>query len=119
MRHVVYTSFAGAAPDATFTLGRDHDDAEAGDPRESGMTFTFLRDNFYADLLPYFADESGVIRGPAGDGRVAAVARGDVADVALAVLRDPAAHADATYVLTGPEALTIGEIAARAGRART
>jgi len=114
VRHVIYTSFAGAAPDATFTLGRDHHDAEQA-IRRSGMTFTFLRDNFYADLLPWFADEAGVIRGPAGDGRVAAVARRDVADVAAVVLRDPAAHADATYVLTGPEALTLTEIAARAG----
>jgi uncharacterized protein YbjT (DUF2867 family) len=110
--HVVYTSFAGAAPDATFTLGRDHHDAEQA-IRESGMTFTFLRDNFYADVLPWFADESGVIRGPAGDGRVAAVARRDVADVATVVLREPAAHADATYVLTGPEALTLAEVAER------
>ncbi len=112
--HVVYTSFAGAAADATFTLGRDHHDAELA-IRESGMRFTFLRDNFYADLLPLFADEAGVIRGPAADGRVAAVARRDVADVAVAVLRDPAAHVDATYVLTGPEALTLAEIAERAG----
>ena len=110
--HVVYTSFAGAAPDATFTLGRDHHDAEQA-IRESGMTFTFLRDNFYADVLPWFADESGAIRGPAGDGRVAAVARRDVADVATVVLREPAAHADATYVLTGPEALTLAEVAER------
>jgi uncharacterized protein YbjT (DUF2867 family) len=110
--HVVYTSFAGAAPDATFTLGRDHHDAEQA-IRESGMTFTFLRDNFYADVLPWFADESGVIRGPAGDGHVAAVARRDVADVATVVLREPAAHADATYVLTGPEALTLAEVAER------
>ncbi len=28
VRHVVYTSFCGAAADATFTLGRDHHDAE-------------------------------------------------------------------------------------------
>jgi uncharacterized protein YbjT (DUF2867 family) len=112
--HIVYTSFAGAAPDATFTLGRDHFDAEQA-IRETGMTFTFLRDNFYADVLPYFADAEGVIRGPAGDGRVAAVARADVADVAATVLRAPAEHADATYVLTGPEALTMTEVAARAG----
>jgi len=112
--HIVYTSFAGAAADATFTLGRDHFDAEAG-IRETGMAWTFLRDNFYADLLPYFADRSGVIRGPAGDGRVAAVARADVADVATTVLRSPADHADTTYVLTGPEALTMAEVAARAG----
>jgi len=114
--HIVYTSFFGADPRAVFTLGRDHADAEAA-VRESGMRFTFLRDNFYSDLLPHFADESGVIRGPAGDGRVAAVARADVADVASAVLRDPAAHVDTTYELTGPEALTLDEVAARAGAA--
>ena len=114
VRHVVYTSFCGAAPDATFTLGRDHHDTEQA-IRESGMVFTILRDNFYADVLPLFADESGVIRGPAGDGRVAAVARADVADVAAAVLRDPTRHAGVTYALTGPEALTLTEVAARAG----
>jgi uncharacterized protein YbjT (DUF2867 family) len=116
VRHIVYTSFFGADPDAVFTLGRDHADAELA-IRESGMAFTILRDNFYSDLLPYFADDAGVIRGPAGSGRVAAVARADVADVATAVLRDPASHAGATYELTGPEALTLHEIAARAGAA--
>jgi uncharacterized protein YbjT (DUF2867 family) len=113
VRHLVYTSFAGASADATFTLGRDHHDAEQA-IRESGMAFTILRDNFYADVLPAFADESGVIRGPAGDGRVAAVARADVADIAALVLRDPDRHVDATYTLTGPEALTLTEVAARA-----
>ncbi|QYJ03793.1 NAD(P)H-binding protein [Nocardioides panacisoli] len=114
VRHVVYTSFQGASPDATFTLGRDHADAEATIPA-SGMSATLLRDNFYADILPLFADTEGVLRGPAGEGRVAAVARADVADVAAAVLRDPAAHAGATYTLTGPEALTLTEVADRAG----
>ena len=56
-----------------------------------------------------------MIRGPAGEGRVAAVARADVADVASAILRDPAAHADVVYELTGPEALTLSQIADRAG----
>ena len=112
--HVVYTSFSGAAADATFTLGRDHHDAEQA-VRETGMAFTFLRDNFYLDVLPLFADREGVIRGPAGEGRVAAVARADVADVATVVLRDPATHAGATYTLTGPEALTMAEVADRAG----
>ena len=114
VNHIVYTSFFGADPNAVFTHGRDHADAEAA-IRASGMRFTLLRNNFYSDLLPYFADESGVIRGPAGDGRVAAVARADVADVAAEILRNPAAHAGVTYELTGPEALTFDEIAARAG----
>jgi NAD(P)H dehydrogenase (quinone) len=120
--HLIYTSFVGASLDAVFTLGRDHADAEAA-IREaasvSGMTFTLLRDNFYADFVPMFASEDGVIRGPAGDGRFAAVARADVADVIVAVLRDravdAAAHADATYSLTGPEAMTMAEAAERAG----
>lgn len=114
--HLVYTSFSGAAADATFTLGRDHFDAEAA-IAASAMTATVLRDNFYLDVLPSFADREGVLRGPAGEGRVAGVARADVADVAAAVLRDPGAHAGATYTLTGPEALTLTQVAQRAGAA--
>jgi uncharacterized protein YbjT (DUF2867 family) len=81
------------------------------------MAHTFLRDNFYLDVLPYFADADGVIRGPAGAGLVAAVARADVADVAAVVLRSPAEHAGATYELTGPEALAFDDIAARTSKA--
>lgn len=114
VRHLVYTSFSGAAPDARFTLGRDHFDAEQA-ITASGLAHTILRDNFYLDLLPHFAGEDGVIRGPAGEGRVAAVARADVAAVAAEVLRAPDDHAGATYELTGPEALTLTEVAARAG----
>nr|WP_151082780.1 NAD(P)H-binding protein [Nocardioides cynanchi] len=108
--HVVYTSFAGAAADCTFTLGRDHYATEQH-LRASGMRHTFLRDNFYLDFLPLMVGEDGVIRGPAGRGRVAAVARADVARVAAAVLTDPGSHRDTTYTLTGPEALTLADAA--------
>jgi NAD(P)H dehydrogenase (quinone) len=110
VRHVVYTSFLGAAPDATFTLARDHWATEEH-LRASGMAFTFLRDSFYLDVLPEFGGKEGVIRGPAGDGRVAAVARADVARVAATVLADPERHAGRTYDLTGPQALTLAEAA--------
>ncbi|GAA2171797.1 SDR family oxidoreductase [Agrococcus versicolor] len=116
VRHVVYTSFQGAAADATFTLGRDHHAAEEA-LRASGMAWTFLRDSLYQESLVRFADAEGVIRGPAGDGRLAVVSRVDVADVAAAVLRDPDAHAGATYTLTGPDAPTITEAVARASAA--
>ena len=69
VRHIVYTSFLGAAPDATFTLARDHWVTEEH-IRASGLAFTFLRDSFYLDFLPALAGEDGVIRGPAGDGLV-------------------------------------------------
>ena len=113
--HIVYTSFVGAGDDAGFTLARDHGATEAH-LRASGLATTMLRDNFYADVFPLFASD-GVIEGPAGSGRVAAVAIADVARVAAAVLAEPAAHADAVYDLTGPEALTVDEIAAAITRA--
>jgi uncharacterized protein YbjT (DUF2867 family) len=109
--HLVYTSFAGAAPDATFTLARDHWATEQH-IRASGLPYTFLRDNLYADFLTFMVGDDGVIRGPGGDGRAAVVAQDDIADAATAVLRDPAAHAGATYDLTGPQALSFAEMAA-------
>lgn len=114
VRHIVYTSFFRADPEAEFTLGRDHADAEAA-IAASGMIYTLLRDNFYVDVLPTFADPDGVIKGPAGNGAVSAVARADVADAASVIVRDPAAHAGKTYDLTGPEAVTLREVAGRAG----
>ena len=129
--HLVYISFSGAAPDATFTLARDHWATEQH-IRASGVPFTFLRDNLYADFLPQMVGADGVIRGPAGGspagsaaeggapeggspagaGRAAVVAQDDIADAVVAVLRDPGAHAGRAYELTGPEALTLAEVAA-------
>lgn len=120
VQHIVYTSFFGAAPDSTFTLGRDHYATEEW-IKASGMDYTFLRDNFYLDFLPLLAGEDGVIRGPAGDGVVAAVARADVARSAVTVLRDPALHVGRTYDLTGPEDISLATAASllTAGTGRT
>lgn len=109
--HLIYTSFVGAGPNATFTLVRDHWATEEH-IRASGLRFTFLRDNLYADFFPLMVGEDGVIRGPAGDGRVAAVAQDDIAEGVATVLVAPTSHVGATYDLTGPEALTLDEVAA-------
>jgi NAD(P)H dehydrogenase (quinone) len=110
VERIVYTSFLNAARDATFTLGRDHWATEER-IRATGMTWTMLRDNLYADFLPFLPGDDGVIRGPAGDGRVSAVAQHDVAAVATRVLLEPGRHDGAAYGLTGPEALSLGEVA--------
>ncbi|WP_459312471.1 SDR family oxidoreductase [Arthrobacter sp. MDT2-2] len=110
VQHIVYTSFLGAASDAAFLLGRDHWYTEEH-IRRSGMAWTFLRDNLYLDVVPALA-EDGVIRGPAGNGLLSAVAQADVARSAAAVLRAPDAHAGTAYHLTGPEAFTLAEAAA-------
>jgi NAD(P)H dehydrogenase (quinone) len=113
--HIVYTSFQGAAPDCTFTFGRDHFHTEEH-IKATGVTYTFLRDNLYLDFMPLLCGADGVIRGPAGDGRVAAVARDDIAEVATAVLTGDG-HEDQTYDLTGPEAFTLAEAAEEIARA--
>lgn len=110
VRHIVYTSFFGAAPDAVFTLARDHFETERL-IAEAGIGHTFLRDNLYIDFLEHLAGEDGIIRGPSGAGHVAAVSRADVARSAVAVLREPSGHIGHTYELTGPEALTLTEVA--------
>lgn len=117
VRSIVYTSFLAAAPDAVFTLGRDHAATEQL-IRDSGMSWTFLRDNFYMDMMELFAGDDGVIRGPAGTGRCSLVSRSDVAATAVAVIRDPAAHAETAYDLTGPEALTLDEVAQKISAVR-
>jgi uncharacterized protein YbjT (DUF2867 family) len=112
---IVYLSFLGNSADSVFTLGRHHFFTEQR-ILASGLEFTFLRDSLYQDFLPFMADAAGVIRGPAGDGRVSAVSSDDVADVAAAVLRAAEAgdtrHDGAAYSLTGPAALTLDEVAA-------
>jgi len=106
---IVYLSFLGASPAATFTLARQHWATE----RHIGTTpvrWTFLRDSLYADLLPFMVGADRVLRGPAGDGTVSAVTRDDVADVVVAVLLGDG-HDGMTYDVTGPQALTLAEIA--------
>ncbi|KAA1424689.1 SDR family oxidoreductase [Mumia zhuanghuii] len=110
VRQIVYLSFVGAGPDAGFTLARDHGATEEY-AKSSPLAWTFLRDNFYTDAIRTMFGEDGVIRGPAGHGRVASIARDDVAAVAARVLADPRSHVGRAYELTGPEALTLAEFA--------
>jgi uncharacterized protein YbjT (DUF2867 family) len=110
VERVVYTSFLRASPDATFTLARHHWATEER-LREHDLAYTALRDGMYLDFLPFMAGAAGVIRGPAGDGRVAMVARDDIADVAVAVLLGDG-HERATYDITGAALHTMAEYAA-------
>jgi NAD(P)H dehydrogenase (quinone) len=114
VRRIVYTSFVSAGPDATFTFARDHWHTEEH-IRASGAAFTFLRHNLYIDFVPVLCPPEGVIRGPADDGRVAAVSRDDIAEVAAAVLTGDG-HDGETYDITGIEAFTLTEAAAELAR---
>ncbi len=111
VERIVYVSFLGASPTATFTLARDHWATEQH-LRSVGVAHTIVRNNIYADFTPHFIGTDGSIRGPARDGRAAVVAQADIAEVAVAVLTSDGAYDGRTLNLTGPEALKIDEIAA-------
>jgi NAD(P)H dehydrogenase (quinone) len=111
VERIVYLSFYDAGPDSTFTFARDHWHTEQH-IRGSEVSFVFLRDNLYLDVLPLMFSAEGVAAGPAENGRFAGVARDDVADVAVTVLLDPSAHEGRTYDLTGPEAISLADVVA-------
>ncbi|CAN5860963.1 hypothetical protein BH23ACT1_BH23ACT1_13850 [soil metagenome] len=53
VRHIVYTSIYGAAPDAVFTFARHHWATEQ-QIQANGLRWTFLRNNLYLDSSPCF-----------------------------------------------------------------
>jgi NAD(P)H dehydrogenase (quinone) len=112
---IVYVSFVGAGPYATFTFARDHWHTEEH-IRASGVAHTVLRNNLYLDMLPHFPGADGVLRGPAGAGKFGGVARDDIADVAVAALTT-SGHDATTYDVTGPVAITMDQVAAELTRA--
>jgi len=78
-----------------------------------------VRNGIYADLLVARALAEGAIVFGGGRGRVAWVARDDLAEAAAVVALAAAEHAGATLTLTGPQALDLEEVgAAVAGAAR-
>lgn len=114
VERIVYLSFLSAAADATFTLARQHFHTEQH-LRSTGVRFTVLRPSLYLDSLPRRVGDDGVIRGPAGDGRAAFVARDDIADVAAIVLTT-GNHDGKIYDLTGREAISLDETANQLSR---
>jgi NAD(P)H dehydrogenase (quinone) len=81
----------------------------------TGLPATFLAPSMYMETLLRSADtirDQGLIFAPAGQATVGFVAAQDVARVAAHVLTTPG-HEDQTYLLTGPQALSYADVAAR------
>lgn len=110
VERIVYLSFLEASADSTFLLGRQHFATEEH-IRSKDVGFVFLRSSLYADFVPFFTGEDGVIRAPAGDGKVSWISRDDIADtVVVALLTDR--FGGEALENTGPEALDLHETAA-------
>ncbi|MFE7189286.1 NAD(P)H-binding protein [Kitasatospora sp. NPDC057541] len=112
VEHVVYTSLSGDGDHLAYALA--HRWTERRLRASATLCWTVLRNGLYAELLGFLArpDADGVITAPLGDGRLAAVARADLAEVAAEVALAPAGHAGRVYELVGEEAVGGAEIAA-------
>lgn len=107
--HLIYLSLKGSSPESAFPYSRDHYESERF-LAETGIAFTSLRNAFYLDMFFQKFGPDGIVRGPAGDGRGAFITREDVAQVAAAAALNPPVG---VIDVTGPEALSIAEIAER------
>lgn len=111
---VVKVSAIGAADDSAFSITRWHAESERL-LKSSGMAWTILQPNFFMQnvlvMFPTILSEA-TIYAPAGDGRISMVDAGDVGAVAAAVLTG-GGHEETTYVVTGPEPLSLAEVATR------
>lgn len=109
---VVKLSGPRPAADSTLVFERWHAAIEQR-LQASGIPAVVLRPSTYMSNLLAYAESvarSGMLFAPADDARIAFVDPGDVAAVAATVLLD-ARHDGHTYRLTGPAAITYGQVA--------
>ncbi len=114
VRHLVKLSQFAASPDSPVRFLRYHAAVEQA-IRNSGMDWTFLHPNLFMQGMLQFSGmvrDKGMIAAPIGDAHVSVVDVRDNAAVAAAALTEHG-HAGRTYTLTGPEALTHAEMAAK------
>lgn len=110
VQHVVFSSVAGADTNRVVPHHRVEQHL-----RNSRLPWTILRPGFFAQNLAdaYRDDINGRDRLllPAGDGRAAFIDVRDVGDVAARIFADPVRYRQASYLLTGPQALSFDEVA--------
>ncbi len=109
--HIVYLSFVGAGPGASFVHARSHGATEAM-LADSGVPFTAVRNGMYADEVASWFDASGRITGPGGDGRISLTYRPELAEAIAVLLADPSHDDRRAVTITGPESFTLAELAA-------
>ncbi|MEU2133318.1 NAD(P)H-binding protein [Streptomyces sp. NPDC018352] len=108
--HVVYTSLTADGDHLPYALPHRWTERRLQD---TTMNWTILRNGLYAELLGGLAAPTadGRIIAPLGEGRLAAVARADLADAAVRVTTEAPAHARRIYELVGEQAVGGADLA--------
>jgi uncharacterized protein YbjT (DUF2867 family) len=114
VRHIVKFSGMGCWDDAKFRFARMHAEVERY-LEGSGVAWTHLRPSTFMQTflleVPTILYE-GTVNLPMADAKLSPVDVDDIAQVAVALLRGTG-HEGKRYEMTGPEALTMNEIAER------
>ena len=114
VKHIVKLSVMGADADLRITGGRLHRQAEKI-IEESGISYTFLRPNFFMqNFINFFSQtikEQGAFYVPAGDGKVSFVDVRDIAAVAVQALLNESKHGQKAYNITGPDDISYAQAA--------
>ena len=112
---VVRSSILGADPDSPATFVRDHGISDAA-LRDSGLPHAVVRPNMFMENVPESyvpsIDENGNFYTNAAQARLSMVDTRDVAAVAAALLTE-SGHQEGVYDVTGPEALSLQDVAGK------
>ena len=119
VKHIVRMSAVGAAHDAPTVNSRSHalSDAEL---ERSGIPFTIVKPHFFMQNLAMGAKtvaEQGTLYLALGAAKVPMIDARDIGNAVAEILANPAPHAGKTYTLTGPQAISMDQVASALGEA--
>lgn len=114
VKHILYTgvSMQNTEQSALKHLMGEHFDTEKY-ILDSGLTYTFLRDNLYADVIPMFIGEHVLETGinfPAGNGKVPFSLRVEMAEAFANVLSSEG-HENKIYMISNNESYSYQDVA--------
>lgn len=114
VKHIVYTSFIRRNETASSPLAefmQAHIATERA-IKASGITYTIMRENCYADFIPWMLGEKVLKTGiyyPAGDAKVNWAFRSEMAEVAANILTGEG-HENQDYNISGEEQISFQDI---------
>ena len=114
VKHILYTgvSMRNFENSALQQIMGDHFDTEKH-ILDSGLNYTFLRDNLYADVIPMFIGKQVLETGinfPAGNGKVPFSLRTEMAEAFANVLSSEG-HENKIYEISNTESYSFGDVA--------
>jgi NAD(P)H dehydrogenase (quinone) len=116
VKHIVYTSFVRKNETETSPIAfisSSHIGTEKS-IKASGIPYTIMRNNLYAEVLPMFIGEKFIESGiflPAGDGKASFASRKDMAEAAAAILAGEGRE-NKEYIIANNINYSISEVAA-------